>query len=353
MRKMVKAKVIEEKFEDINYFIWTKDFKEHKRGCIDIDGLHIHSYPSIKRVINLEKGVKKSFKKPFYVQEKVDGYNVRVVMANNEIYAFSRSGHIEAFATEKLRENEAIKKIAKDGFIICGEMIGNTPYTTSYQKHDYDFFVFDIIKDGKFLEVEELYKLANHYGFKTVPLYGIFDPRDENSIASLKGLIKKLNEEKKEGIVMKNSETRIKYVFGYNELFHFANAFMAPFDYNIGYIQQRISRAALFFDEFNIKVPENEEFNPIKNLIESIKMFKDKGYVSKIFRIKVKAITTWIDIKKRLEESKEIKIKELDIKQIKENGKNENAYYEITFEKIFNRTTKKLRPFITGKAFED
>lgn len=352
MRKMVKAKIVEQKFEDIRYFVWKKDFKEHKRGCIDIEGLHIHYYPSIKRIINLEIGVKKNFKKPFFVQEKIDGYNVRVAMVNNEIYAFSRSGYIEAFATEKLRENDAIKKLAKEGFIICGEMIGNTPYTTSYQKHDYDFFVFDIIKDGKFLELDELYKLASYYGFKPVPFYGIFDPSSKDSISSLKELIKKLNEEKKEGIVMKNSESRIKYVFGYNELFHFANAFMAPFDYNIGYIQQRIFRAGLFFDEFDIKVSEDDIFNPIKNLSESIKMFKEKGYVSKIFKIKIKAITTWIDIKKRLEESEEIKIKELDIKEIKENGKNE-AYYEIVFEKIFKRTTKKLQPFINGKAFED
>ncbi|MEM4295905.1 MAG: RNA ligase [Candidatus Anstonellales archaeon] len=340
-----KAKAIRETFEDITYLRWVKEEKGHERGCVDINALHLHAYGHIKRVLNLENGIKANFKNAFYVQEKVDGYNVRVISLNGNLYAFSRSGYIEAFATEKLRNDKlykGIKYLADNGFIVCGEMLGNTPYTRPREDYDYMFLVFDLIKDGKFLMPDEIEKHAKKYDIKVVPYYGIFDPNKREHVEKLKNLVKSLNEQGKEGIVMKNHETRIKYVFANNEARHFSKAHEMLFDFPSGYFQERLLRAALFKHDFNAHV----EVDPINAVINGLNKFIEKGYVYSTFRIRVDALTTWLDIKKRLRKSKEISIKEVEINKL--DGK-----YEIIFERIYKKTTNKLKAWLNGKAFED
>jgi putative ATP-dependent DNA ligase len=280
------------------------------------------------------------------VQEKVDGYNIRAIFINNNYYAFSRSGYVEAFTTEKIRYDknlEGLRKVLNAGYVVCGEMLGNTPYTRPTDSYDYKFLVFDLYKDDKFVQPDELMNLANKYNFNAVPYYGVFS---NDNIEKLEKLVKELDKKGKEGIVMKNEETRIKYVFGFNEARHFSKAHEMLFDFTPGYLQERAFRAALFYHDFGSSDNLTAINNIIDNAKKGIEKFINKGYVYSIYRFKVYDLSTWEDIKKRLKQSREIGIKELSIDK-------SNDGFNITFERIYKKTTNKLKLWLNGKAFED
>jgi len=146
-----KGGILEDEFEGIRYLRFKDSVANLRRGTVVFDFHNIIlGFPHIKRVVQLENGVKRVFKrKPFYVEEKVDGYNVRVAQIEGRVFAFTRGGFICPFTTERI-EDFVNMEFFKDypNLVLCGEMAGpESPYLVEgppYVKEDIKFFLFDI-----------------------------------------------------------------------------------------------------------------------------------------------------------------------------------------------------------------
>ncbi len=146
LREAMQKGRIEKVSGELEYLRFRDPFKGIGRGTIITADRIIPAYPHIKRIFTLENGLKRNIHSPFvYAEEKIDGYNARIVFIKGKIYAFSRGGFLDAFVTEKAREMGLEKFFKKyPAYTICGEMIGNTPHTEPTGKFDVRLFVFDI-----------------------------------------------------------------------------------------------------------------------------------------------------------------------------------------------------------------
>ena len=215
-----KHDVVREEFDGISYYRVTKKTGSLGKGAIVTREGVLCDFPHIARIMHLENGVRKAYTQPFYVEEKVDGYNIRVARIQGRVLAFSRGAYVCPFSTDRIVDFLDAKKIFDEnpGLIVCGEFAGpDNPYNIEhppYVKEDVRFFAFDLMRLNKpqSVFVEERYKLFDAYGMPTVRRFGQFSV---HTIPALKKVIEELDGAGCEGMVMKPihpGESALKYV---------------------------------------------------------------------------------------------------------------------------------------------
>ncbi len=212
--------VIQEEFDGIYFYRVAKKIGILGKGTIVTQEGIIFDFPHIARILYLENGVSNAYTKPFYIEEKVDGYNVRVARIQGRVLAFSRSAYVCPFSTDRIADFLDIKKIFNENprIIVCGEFAGpDNPYNIEhppYVKEDIRFFTFGLMmmNNPRRIPIEEQYKTFDIYCMPTVRRFGQFSVSD---IPALKKIIKELDETGCEGIVIKPihpDEKVLKYV---------------------------------------------------------------------------------------------------------------------------------------------
>lgn len=212
--------VIREEFDGIHFFRVTKKVGALGKGSIVTEKGIIFGFPSIARIVHLENGVRKAYTQPFYVEEKVDGYNVRVARIHDRVLVFSRGAYVCPFSTDRIEDFLEVKKIFDDipGLIVCGEFAGpENPYNIAYPpyvKEDVRFFAFDLmlINQSHAIPVNERYKIFDRYCIPMVKRFGQFSASD---VSGLKKIVKEVDAAGGEGVVMKPThpaEKILKYV---------------------------------------------------------------------------------------------------------------------------------------------
>ncbi|WP_340819897.1 RNA ligase [Methanolobus sp. WCC4] len=263
----------------------------------------VRGFPKIKRAMLLEPAVKRSFSgiDTVAVEEKMNGYNVRVIEYNGKLIAFTRSGHICPYSTERV-QNLLKMDIFTDhpDIVVYGEMAGpENPYV---QKHVYgidslEFFVFDIrYRDtGKVLPLQMRRELAEEYGFKQVRLFGEFDIIEAPK--RITEIIRELGRSGREGVVIKDPEMvlqPIKYTCSESNCNDLKQAFKFYNEAGRDYLFSRVVREGFQSHEWN----ESEEdfkkrclslgesiLRPMKGTIAEV----ESGVrISDDFRIRVK-----------------------------------------------------------------
>lgn len=192
---MERHDVVCEEFDGVSYCRVTKKIGALDRGSIVTKDGIVFDFPSIARILHLENGVRNAYTQPFYVEEKVDGYNVRVARIHGRVLVFSRGAYICPFSTDRIVDFLDVKKIFDDnpGLIVCGEFAGpNNPYNIEhppYVKEDVRFFAFDLMMMNKphKIPVEERYRIFDTCRIPTVRRFGRFSATD---ISALKGVVK-------------------------------------------------------------------------------------------------------------------------------------------------------------------
>jgi putative ATP-dependent DNA ligase len=339
----------EELKEDIEYYRFSKKTGRVSRGTVIAQGKVIWGFPKIKRIFTLERGLKKNVQSnTVYLEEKIDGFNVRVASINGKIYAFSRGGFADYFASEKAREQKLEKFFSENPEkVLCGEMIGNTPYTEPTEKYDVKFLVFDVdAGDGSYLPVEEKYRLLDKYRIENVPRLGKFKSNDIRTIAKV---ALSLNKNKKEGVVIKSADRKevVKYVNPEADIEDIAKCANRFFDMPSGFFDQRIMRSGIYIKDFELdhgKYAQKLGEAFYSGLRKGLKQIEREGHVSEEFEIIVKDENIWNRIVKHT--GKEVKLEVVYRKAV--NGKT-----RIRFRKIYNETSKRLRDHLNGKAVED
>jgi len=168
------------------------DFKDIPRGTVLFGNVIIWGYPHIGRIFRLDKGLKEQFEFPFFIEEKVDGYNVRIFEHEGDIIALTRGGYICPFTIDRLHEFLDLRIFEENpDLVICAEVAGpgnpyieesppfvkedipGNPYieeSPPFVKEDIQLFVFDIMVKNKrdFLPYKEKLELVERYNLPAV-----------------------------------------------------------------------------------------------------------------------------------------------------------------------------------------
>ncbi|MEB3779516.1 MAG: RNA ligase [Desulfurococcales archaeon] len=242
--------------DEITYIALRRDVAGHYEGTsiiIDRKGNYrvVEGYPHIKRVLLLSKAVPRHFIDYVYVEEKMDGYNVRVIEFNNRILALTRGGYICPYTTGRMEKiyGEKLRNLFDaigDDSVVVGEVVGmENPYTRYFypEAPEWDFFVFDIMNpNGEPLPIENRRSLISDMGLKNVPLLARSHKDDWQTIREI---VKGLEETGREGIVMKDPYYRVeplKYTTSYINARDIMEGMKYPFDEGHTFIFPRVLR---------------------------------------------------------------------------------------------------------------
>ncbi|MDR4508487.1 MAG: RNA ligase [Candidatus Brocadiaceae bacterium] len=204
-----------ETFEDVSYYRVRKKVGLLERGAIVTPEGVLFAYPRIARILHLENGIRASYAQPFYIEEKIDGYNVRIARIKGRVLAFTRGAYVCPFSTDRIVDFLDVKHIFDENpeLIICGEFAGpDNPYNKEYPPYvtkDVGFFSFDLMMLNKSytVSVEEGYKIFDAYSIPTTKRFGRFSVSD---VSRIKEIINELDDRGCEGIVMKPIRTEEK-----------------------------------------------------------------------------------------------------------------------------------------------
>ncbi|MFD1643029.1 RNA ligase [Halohasta litorea] len=237
-----------------------------EKGTVLVAGTVVRGFPKIPRCLVLDSGIPQHFDGEIAVEEKLDGYNVRVARIDGDVFAFTRSGIVCPFTTHKARSLLPVDRFFEQypDRMLCGEMIGpENPYTTAdcYDVDSIAFHAFDIQdrKSGESLPVEERRAACEALGIPQVDLFGIYKPSE--AVESTPEIIDDLDSRGREGIVMKTVDggQQLKYTTSAANQGDLAFAFGLPFDYGRDFSFRRLIREGFQSVEFGDTEAERRE----------------------------------------------------------------------------------------------
>ncbi len=258
---------LEEHLEDRSYegreYRHVPDYRRGvERGTVLFDGEVVRGFPKVPRTLVLETGIPTQFEDRVAVEEKLNGYNVRVVRLDGEQLAFTRSGMVCPFTTRILQRLVDLGALFDDhpGAMVCGEMIGpENPYTA----HDYPeidslaFRAFDWRErqSGEPLPVGERRDRYDRYDVPQTRLFGSYDV--DEAASEVLAIVEELETESREGVVMRSPDatTLLKYTTSASSRSDLAYAFSLPFDYGQPFMFRRLLREGFR----TIEVDEGDE----------------------------------------------------------------------------------------------
>ena len=214
-------------YRDVVYLALRRDYAGHREGTLLAVGRRgfrlVPGYPSIGRILLLSRAMPRHFVDKVVVEEKMDGYNVRVFTLEGEIYAATRGGYICPYTTARIRRlyGPALKGLFEaegEDLVVIGEVVGvENPYVRfPYpEAPGFAFKVFDMARCGDFLAVEERNRLVSKHGLDGVPILGVVDKHD---VSAVRRIVRGLEEKGREGVVFKDPGYRVpplKYTTGH------------------------------------------------------------------------------------------------------------------------------------------
>ncbi|WP_421620705.1 RNA ligase [Alkalilimnicola ehrlichii] len=252
-----KGKASRHEFEGLHYIRLHDSVARLPKGSVRLDdGTVVPGYPSIGRIQALGPGLAKQYgDELFWAEEKIDGFNIRILAHQGRLLAFSRGGYLCPFSTDRVPE--LLDPTLFDDhpeLILCAELAGpENPYMEGSPPHvteDVALFVFDIRRAGAngFLPQEEKLALAERYRLPLARVFGRYRADDQQA---LHALILELDEAGCEGLVFKGETrgARSKYVTARSNITDIALVSDALLDLPPEYFTHRLMRLALFESE--------------------------------------------------------------------------------------------------------
>ena len=253
-------------FEGLAYARYTDDARGVRRGTVELDEgegspRRVPGFPPIERVYRLGVGARRAFGEGrFAVEEKLDGYNVRVLQHEGRLLAFTRGGFVCPFTTEwaeHWRERLGLGAFfaRHPRYVLCGEAVGDTPFGLHHEPGlgaGLHFFVFDVVDDrGARLSVPERYALVDAYGLPSVPRLGSYSA---DRVDAVKALLLELNARHREGVIMKalGGRRMIKMVTPESDFADIRIELPLAFDVGPCFVTNRLLRAVLFVRELGL-----------------------------------------------------------------------------------------------------
>ena len=268
----------------------------------------VKGFPKIHRAMVLEPTIQTHFKGVplIAIEEKMNGYNVRVVKIQDQVLALTRGGLVCPYTTEK-----AIEEIGLEFFrdhpdlVLCGEMVGpDNPYVPKDiypEVESIAFYVFDIREKytGRPIALEKKNELCGQYGIKTVRYFGNY-PVD-SAARVVTDLIRELGAAGHEGVVIKDPEMKLpalKYTCSESTNSDLRYAFQFYNDYGRDFFFSRVVREgfqSVEWDEDEDALHERScqlGESILKPMIETIRKRKSGERITESVRIRVSSLKT-------------------------------------------------------------
>jgi len=318
----------------------------------------IMGFPKIRRAMVLDPTLKKHFSglEKVAVEEKMNGYNVRVAKVKGDILAITRSGYVCPYTTE--RANVKLNLKFFDDFpnlVLYGEMVGpDNPYVPKgiYGVESVEFYIFDIREknSGNPLPLSRKRKILEEYGFLQVESFGEFPL--QKAAEEIAKIIREIGKIEHEGVVIKDPDmvlTPLKYTSSQSNCSDLRHAFMFYNEAGRDFMLSRIVREGFQTVEWN----ENEaEFknrymqlgesilNPLR---ESIRRVKNGQRLYEDVRIRVKDLKTATEFENYL--------KRLGVDAIFEPPQPAGKEYLINIKKVNKSTNDKTQAIWEGELW--
>ncbi|NOZ59051.1 MAG: RNA ligase [Euryarchaeota archaeon] len=274
------------------YLIFRKDVAGVERGTAVFLGEEVtvvRGFPKIMRAFYLEPLVRRHFSSRVAVEEKMNGYNVRVALVEGRVLALTRGGYVCPYTTARLSARRRIGRFLKEnpGKVLCGEAVGTrNPYVVHHypEAGEFGFFAFDIrdAAGNRAMPVLERNRLLEEYGIEHVRFFGIF--KKEEATEAVFRVVRELAQEGREGVVIKDPEMRlppIKYTSSQTNASDLAYAFRFPYEYGRDFFFSRIIREGFQAVEWDEGEAELEERalrlgkSILLPMVESIRRVRD------------------------------------------------------------------------------
>lgn len=243
-------------FEGLHYHLFSDDCPDVPRGTAVFDGQVVYGYPRIGRILALNPALAEQFAGPFWMEEKVDGYNVRIARVQGRAVALTRGGFICPFTTDRLSDLMDLSVFdSEPDLVVCGEVAGpDNPYLESsapFVAEDVQLFVFDFMRrnQAEFLPHGRKHALLERFGLRSARDFGRFGPHDLDAIRTI---LRELNGQMREGVVFKEDAPggrRAKYVTSNSSISDIRTTAYSILELPPEYFISRILRLVLFLDE--------------------------------------------------------------------------------------------------------
>ncbi|MDA0524720.1 RNA ligase [Methanococcoides alaskense] len=220
---------------------------QQKNGCFEL----IRGFPKIQRAMLLKPAIEAHFSdvETVCVEEKMNGFNVRIVTVDGKIIAITRGGYVCPYSTERVQKFLDIDLFEEHPeLVLHGEMVGpDNPYIPKkiYNVESLELFVFDIRHkhSGIPLPLHERRQLAKEYGFTQVRLFGEFSK--EEAPLKIREIIRELGKIEHEGVIIKDPMMEIaplKYTCSQSNCADLKHAFKFYNDVGRDYLFSRVVR---------------------------------------------------------------------------------------------------------------
>jgi putative ATP-dependent DNA ligase len=343
-----------QQFESLGYARLTEAVAGHPRGSIVLpDGIVIPGYPSIARIHSLSAGLSEQFRGHFWAEEKIDGFNVRILRHENRVYAFSRGGFVCPFSTDRLPDFMDLSLFeAEPELVLCAEIAGpDNPYlegAPAFVAHDVALYVFDMMHKGLpgFLPHREKMERIERHGLPATRIFGRFRPAD---VEALRSLILQLDEEGAEGLVFKGERetNRAKYVTGSSNVTDIAVCSGQLLDLPPEYFTHRLLRLALFVTEHGRQNdPELERALGaafLSGLDAAVELSRGRGRVDHRYRCRFRERTNALHFMEHMKATGGPRVRFPPGMPRAVDG-----YWELEFERVFDRMTGTLATALSG-----
>jgi len=206
-------------YRGLLYALLRREVADYPEGTVVVFGRGwwrlIRGYPSIRRMVLPSVALPRHFVDKIVVEEKMNGYNVRVAMIDGRLYAVTRGGYICPYTTRRLerlygeRLRGLLEELGPEDHVVAGEVVGlRNPYTRYYYPEApvFGYFVFDIFRGGEPLPPATRNAAVEEHGLSHVRLLGVLD---KNDVGGFKEIVEALNREGREGVVVKDPEYRV------------------------------------------------------------------------------------------------------------------------------------------------
>lgn len=349
----------EECFDDAAYVRFADDHHGVPRGTVVIERQVVPAFPSIARIFALERGVRRAFSARFHAEEKLDGYNVRVVRVGGRLLPFTRGGFICPFTADRLTDLAELAPLFEHAadLVLCAEVVGpDNPYlesTSPRAPEDLRLFAFDLMRLDReeTVPVEERNRLFTSFGVPHVPFLGWFAPEE---IGRIREEVLRLDAERAEGIIFKPEAEglRVKYITPAVNVEDIAldGSLLAelPAEFFLG----RILRLAVAIEELQLheRIPAAEEkigHALLSGFLPVLREVENGGKVRKVHRVRLHSEAAADRLITHLNRaSKKVQARELERRR-------EGDWVHLTFEKTFQQSTSRLKNLLDGEYVID
>jgi len=317
----------------------------------------VRGFPKIRRAMMLEPTIKRHFDCPtVMIEEKMNGYNVRVVSIGEEVFGLTRGGLVCPYTTEKAKDiiGNAFFKDHPD-MVLCGEMVGpDNPYVPKdiYGIPSLGFFLFDIKKksSGVSLPIAQRLRLAKEYNVQSVRAFGEYPVNEAGTAA--RQIVKELGEQNHEGIVIKDPQMKIlpiKYTSSQSNCGDLRDGFRFYNDYGRPFFFSRIVREGFQAAEWDESEEELRERclrlgeSILKPMVNTIRRRKKGEQIGDDVRILVKHLETAREFEEHLNR--------MGIDAVFEEPEKVDGGHLVRIRRIYQSTNDKTMSVLSGELW--